>query len=99
MARYAWIITKDHISIPVDDYDATGVSGPRSITDEQLARLKAGEGKEFRMFDADRILIYDGRIINDDADDNLFGPLYDYGEPNAGCTIIKYRNGHKWEVL
>jgi hypothetical protein len=30
---------------------------------------------------------------------NAVGPLWDFGEPSAGCSHIKYRSGNKWETL
>ena len=98
MSKYAWIITKDYFCDPREgDDSAVGVSGPRTATDEQIERAKK-EGLDFRMFDDDNFLIYEGKYIGPD-NESMFGPLDDYGTPNFGCTYIKYRNGHKWEVL
>lgn len=100
MSHYAWIITADRLSVPGDEYDATGTVGPRNISPEQESRLRAGKGREFRLFDDDRILLYEGRIIGEEHKRTTgFEPLDDFGEPMAGATTIKYRNGHKWEVL
>ena len=87
MNRYAWIIDKDH-------YDGAA---------ELLDRLRAGEGKHFRLKDDDGELYYEGRIIlaNDHEGDDEFAPLDEWGKPNAGCTTIEYQNPKTgaWEVL
>lgn len=102
MSSYAWRITTDHL-----DGEDVGVEGPRDMTPEQRAQLDAGEGLTFKLYDDDEELYYTGRIVGI-ADPNIvtgglpeeaFAPLDDYGEPGAGCTMIKYRIGGKWEVL
>jgi hypothetical protein len=85
---YAWIITKDHFA---EDRDRKGTIGPSTATDEQIAKLKAGEGKPFRMLTDDRDLVYEGRYIGPD-DETEFRPLDDFGMPDFGCTIIQYQN-------
>ena len=90
---YAWIITKDHLG---DNEE--GTTGPRAATEEDLARLKAGEGNTFRMYDDDGELYYTGRLVVSgdltyDDEEACFGPLDDYGTPNAGCTSIRW-HGH-----
>ena len=84
-----WIIDKDHI----DNGKAVGTMGPRGYT---------GDGTElhcqFRMYDDDGILYYEGRNNTSD-DDNAFGPLDDFGAPNAGCTSIRYLVKGRWETL
>jgi hypothetical protein len=96
MSRYAWIITRDHIAdVTIEagtNSDAAGVTGPHN----QVAELKSGEGKAFRMLDDDGNLYYTGRIIGNHSG---FEPLEDFGTPNAGCTEIRYLNNHKWETL
>ena len=88
---YAWIIDKDHI-----DHTDGGVYGPHYISQEQLDALRSGDGRKFRMLDDDGELYYEGRIVTARDDDDLFGPLYDFGAPNAGCTeILYYQNGWK----
>ncbi|EEF58308.1 hypothetical protein [Pedosphaera parvula] len=61
------------------------------MSDEILAGLKAGEGKEFRMLDDDKNLMASGRYIGPD-DETEFRPLDDFGMANWGCTMIQYRN-------
>lgn len=100
---YAWVITKDHLADeemvrvghPSGDSDA-GVIGPRNAPDELIERLKAGEGNTFRMYDDDQILYYTGRALSegDTWDEGAcFGPLDDFGTPNAGAVWIKW-HGH-----
>ena len=108
-AGYGWIIDKDHISsdlgsIDFDERDEAGTMGPANIDDLVKAALEKGRGQRFRMFDDDRTLYYEGRIIflsNYEAPDMMFEPLDDFGTPNAGCTIIQYRNRQTgdWEDL
>lgn len=92
MAPYGWIITKDYIAdaVPVDkmgkEFVAVQVVGPSRVSDEIMARLKAGEGRAFALYDDDNTLYYRGKIIGGEG----FEPLDDYGMPNAGCTTIKY---------
>jgi hypothetical protein len=101
---YAWIITIDHQ--PDTDAkegtnsNAKGLIGPRRATDEQIARLRAGEGHEFQMRDDDGELYYTGRLIGDkDSEEAGFGPLDDFGMPNAGATSIAYRQGAVFVTL
>lgn len=87
--NYGWIITRDVIG---DEPRAVNLVGPSAISPTILARLHAGEGQEFRMFDDDGDLYYEGRCIHDESADGMFGPLDDYGTPNAGATEIRYKN-------
>lgn len=75
---YNWVITADHI-----ETDAVGTTGPmgHDINTENEA--------EFRMFDDDGVLYYEGKIW---GDHDGFEPLDDFGMPNAGCTDIQYKN-------
>lgn len=97
---YAWLITKDHLfDGSTIDRNEAGVTGPRRAPADLLARLQAGEGQEFRMYDDDGELYYEGRYLGDDSED-MFGPLDDFGMPNAGAVRIDYKNAAgAWEVL
>ena len=105
-ATYAWIIDKDHLA---DEDAAPGsladnaatITGPSTAPDELLAKLAAGEGDQFRMFDDDGELNYTGRLISTEGSDSEdgFGPLDDFGPPNAGATYIRYLTGGKWVTL
>lgn len=92
-----WIIDRDLIAdltrkAPCNA-NAVGMMGPRGY---------AGDGSElnhrFRMLDDDGNVYYEGRNDTQD-DDNAFGPLEDFGTPNAGCTDIQYRVRGKWQSL
>jgi hypothetical protein len=105
---YAWIIDKDHIAVEVEpegtNMNALGVIGPRDAPEDLILRLKHGEGRLFRMYDDDGELYYSGRILVEVPDswalqDEHFGPLYDFGGPNAGCTEIRYKQGKSWVTL
>lgn len=88
-------------SVP-KQFDTVDVRGPRRIHPEAEARLLAGKGQAFQMWDDDGILYYSGRWFENlesegftDASD--FGahsgnPLEDYGEPNAGCASMTVGN-------
>lgn len=97
MAR-AWIITKDYLSDHsklmggFDSHNDTGTTGPRDASAEMIAELKRGGGYAFVMKDDDGEIYYRGRAIWDDEDseDGPYGPLGDFGSPNAGCTSIDY---------
>lgn len=102
-STYGWIITEDKINDPRDEMDCkprVGVSGPGNISNEMLAKLKAGEGFAFRMKDDDGEIYYEGRFLGDEKSEDAFGPLDDFGMPDAGCTSIEYRNAQGgWETL
>ena len=106
----AWIITKDKIA-DADAKEGTnsnakGLTGPRIATDNDIKRLKAGEGVRFRMLDDDGEIYYYGRWLEEDDctgeyEDGFYGaepefsPLDNFGRPNAGCTEIQYDYGNK----
>lgn len=96
----AYIITKDLL-----ENKASTVEGPAMADIRVLERLKNGEGEEFRLLDDDRNLYYEGRFIDDSENEEYqpeaeFQPLDCYGLPNAGCTIIQYKNeAGEWEDL
>jgi hypothetical protein len=85
-----WTITKDHI----DDGQAVDTVGPSTATlsaDEIIA-----QGHHFKMYDDDGELYYEGYSLAGSD----FGPLWDFGMPNAGCTGIKYKGkSGKYEWL
>jgi hypothetical protein len=80
-----WIIDIDHIAEadakPGTLRNAVGLAGPSGYT---------GDGSEltekFRLLDDDGIVYYEGRS----GDSSDFGPLDDFGMPNAGAARIQY---------
>ncbi len=105
MKGYCWIITVDHFADPKaklgSNARAFGLSGPSGTTDKDAARALR-DGEEFRMYDDDKNLVYEGKIIIDreDMDVTLFEPLDDFGRPNFGCTGIQYQDENGvWEWL
>jgi len=97
----SWIITQSWITdeafgMPTE----VEVIGPRAISDADVALLKKGEGQSFRMYDDDGVLYYEGATLDGIDGEDAFGPLDNYGEPNAGCTEIKYYTHDKeWVTL
>jgi hypothetical protein len=100
----AWIITKDKLFKDLQDLlpDITsdkGLTGPRCATENDIARLRAGEGRRFRMLDDDGNIYYYGRILEDDEctseyeGDPELAPLDNFGAPNAGAVQIEYAEG------
>jgi hypothetical protein len=99
-SAYGWAIVYDHL-----DHKRDWVTGPRDISPEMTAILKAAAkagrahaGKFptvewFRIYDGDGELYYTG-LRTGDADpygsEDGFEPLEDYGTPNAGATEIRY---------
>jgi len=113
----AFIITHDHIGQaeieePSNHY-AVGIIGPGDATEAEVAALKAGQGRAFKMYDDDGILYYEGRWIEGaqrrvivmglslPQDSDEFEPLDCFGTPNAGCTRIDYNDPAtgKWETM
>jgi hypothetical protein len=92
---YGWIIDEQHIGVESRD----GVVGPSDIPEEIEKQLEDGEGKTFRMLDADDNVYYKGRIIKDEGDGKGFEPLDDFGRPDAGAIYIEYLNNGSWERL
>ena len=103
---YAWVIDVDHLAGEgaepgIIATNAATVTGPRDAPGELLAALKDGSGIQFRMFDDDGELYYTGRFVPADLSDGEegFGPLDDFGMPNAGAVTVKYKREAGWEAL
>lgn len=86
--------------------NASGVMGPRGMSDNDAARLNAGEGIKFRLLDDDRNVYYHGRRLETSDSDAFYdsetelAPLDCFGLPNAGCTIQEEKNADgKWESI
>lgn len=91
---YTWIIIKDRI----DEGTHDGTMGPREGKYSKEDVLE--KGTPFRMFDDDGELYYEGKCLSDEpGSEDWFGPLDDFGIPNAGCTGIQYFENGKWEWL
>jgi hypothetical protein len=69
-----------------------------------------GPWRYFRLFDDDGELYYEGRIFirSDVLSEELgydtleraeFAPLWNFGQPSAGCTMISYLVDGEWEQL
>ena len=104
-SAYSWIITGDRVN-SIDDGTRVGTIGPAGSSCESPEDFAfAPEGwtiRRFRMFDADGILYYEGRLLITDEEDNgelLFRPMDDFGEPDAGCVTIKYEEDGRWVTL
>lgn len=82
--------------------DPADISGPRDVSPQAVAALKAGKGVAFQLWDDDGTRYYSGRFFPtldgegfDDVDPNGYegDPLEDFGAPNAGCTEMTIKNG------
>lgn len=108
-----WIITKDHISKPHEKSAVNRMRCPHDLADrvrlstpEEKARLHAEflatMTDEFRLFDDDGTLYYEGlcKGLDNQDGDSAFEPL-DWAAANAGCARMDTRKvGAKdWAVL
>ena len=100
-----WTITKDHIAEagakPATNANAVGLYGPRtaSMTAEEI--LANEHSLDFRILFDGGELCYEGKcFLPEGLTEDAFGPLDDFGGPNAGATDIQYRNEKDvWETL
>lgn len=80
-----------------------GTRGPRQATPVQISLANAC-GQRFRILDDDGNVYYEGYCWSsagnspDLLGEEHFGPLEDFGMPNAGATEIQYKSG-VWETL
>ena len=108
---FAWVITKDHLynsDNPVTS-DEAGTIGPSESPDE-LSDMLGENGHidprlvrtfKFRMYDDDGILYYTGKLItksDDPSEEALYAPLADFGGPNSGAVLIKYKGHPDWTM-
>ncbi len=115
-STYGWIITKDHIADPDAEpgtnANAVGVMGPRNLnlgddhTKDRATLQNHPNRQHFKMYDDDGELYYEGFFVALGPEDEMhgeeeFGPLEDFGTPNAGAVRIDYRNKQtgKYETL
>jgi hypothetical protein len=84
LTDHGWTITKDLI-----DTNAHGTVGPSTATLSHNAIRSHPKRERFRMLDDDGEVYYEGFAVLREEDDG-FGPLDDFGAPNAGCTQIDY---------
>ena len=84
----SWYITKDKID---DGNDVGQWNG----SEDTFAKCKANCKHAFRMLDDDGEVYYHGRSSIKDS----FQPLDDFGEPNAGCTMIQYYENKRWVTI
>ncbi len=85
-APYKWTITKDLVSDPEET--CVGITGPHNAN---LDNIDLPD--RFRMYDDDQERCYEGVcncLSSKHKQVDGFEPLDDFGEPNAGCTIIAY---------
>ena len=97
-SEYGWIITRDVLCDfygEHDDSDAgrTGPAGLSADRERQLQR-QCSLHIQFRMYDDDNELYYEGILWDSTNGCHDMAPLHDFGMPNAGCTRIDiFRKG------
>jgi len=108
-APYGWTVDIDHLAGTSAVTDA-GTTGPWDISNYLQNELDEGQGRTFRIYDDDGEIYYTGRIVSVDGigrdgepvdgdEETVFGPLNDYGAPNAGATEIHYLTARGWEIV
>lgn len=95
----AWIITEDKTAQAGTkegtNENAVGVSGPSNSKFNWDIARKNFPVHEFRMADDDGEIYYHGKATR-----VSFEPLDDFGEPNAGCTSIQFKQEDgTWQTL
>lgn len=108
-STYGWIITWGNPEIGLDD--AEGIRGPHDmplINELDMPQATLSDLIEFKMFDDDGEHYYTGRLWLDDErtdvwteaeEEEAFGPLYDFGQPDSGCTEIRYKLNNQWKTI
>lgn len=96
---YGWVITHDHIED--GEYNQVGTAGPGTADEEMIEAVKTeGEHRiRFKMYDDDGELYYEGFFTMDDENayhDAPYGPVEDFGMPNAGVVRIDYPDKPEW---
>jgi hypothetical protein len=84
-----------------DDTQASfeAVIGRTVYVSTELSSDLVRDSVAFRLRDDDGEVYYEGRIRRDWLDDDrAFLPLA-WAEANAGCTIMEFRNGRRWDIL
>lgn len=102
-----WAITVDHNAKPdtkpATNENAVGMFGPRRATMTAEEIIAHPDSKRFRIADDDGNAVYEGLCyLPEGLTEDAFGPLDDFGQPNAGATEIWYwsaENGGQWEQL
>ncbi len=90
---YAFVITADHLYDAEIEEPKDCRVGRETMQASPLrgalmrAALRAGEGRCFKLYDADRELYYEGRYVGAEHDE--MAPL-DWAQNYAGCTDIVY---------
>ena len=97
--RTQWTITKDNTAEPEDtqgtNINAVGTVGPRGATLTSAEIIAHPDAKQFRLLDDDGTVYYEGYVVGEDE----FAPLDDFGEPNAGCTVVEILEDGFWKPL
>jgi len=100
-SNYGWIIDKDNITDGEEEapsnLNAKGMMGPSDcpFTAEEIK----AKGERFRMSDDDDEIYYYGYCFHEGDEIGVFGPLEDFGTPNAGCAHIEYKVGDKYVYI
>ncbi len=98
-----WCIQKDRTGEP----DQSGTVGPALCQLSAATIQNHPSAHFFQMKDDDGNIYYRGWCIHDGGEE-MFAPLDDFGQPNAGCTSIEYQkttiaadgaHEHKWERI
>lgn len=98
---YAWVVDLDHLEEGDERGGDAGTTGPSQAPAELLAKLEAGEGYVWNVYDDDGIKYYTGRlvcILEEDgfpSNEATAGPLDDFGV-GAGATEVRYPGKPEW---
>jgi len=77
-----WTITRDRF----DHGAAVGTVGPSGAELTHAEIIAHPDKVMFKLYDDGGEHYYTGYMV---GDSNEFAPLDDFGQPNAGCTVLK----------
>ena len=92
--KYAWTIDKDYIDL----FDVGLLVTENMSVDAAKELLKDGRGLKFKLYDDDKNLDYEGRMVGDFEGVGDFDPL-DWAMGRVGSTGMKIYDEGKWEWL
>lgn len=98
---YAWIIDIDHLAD--SSSDEAGTVGPHDAAGDDKDALASHypNRHQFRMYDDDEELYYTGTLFwigdAEPEEEFTYGPLGDFGTPNAGAVSVRYTDKSSWD--